>query len=221
MIDQHRYIRYIYNRVILEAAAIRAAAVSALARFGALCEDLLPNILVLLSRCMMDDDDEVRDRACYFHAVLEQHNKALNLQYILEGLQVSLSGLERALSAYTLSPSEVPFDLRSVPLAATEEEEQDAKRKRQEAAEGVVGITAPAKKEDRAATRQDVFAEKLSALPMCKDIGPLFRSSAPVELTESETEYVVSVIKHVFRNHIVLQVSFVRLGPRLGLYSRL
>ncbi len=55
-----RYIRYIYNRVILENATVRAAAVSALARFGALCDDLLPNILVLLSRCMMDGDDEVR-----------------------------------------------------------------------------------------------------------------------------------------------------------------
>ena len=40
-----RYIRYIYNRVILENAVVRAAAVSALARFGALCDDLLPNIL--------------------------------------------------------------------------------------------------------------------------------------------------------------------------------
>ncbi len=29
-------------------------------RFGALCDDLLPNVLVLLSRCMMDADDEVR-----------------------------------------------------------------------------------------------------------------------------------------------------------------
>lgn len=45
-----RYIRYIYNRVILENATVRAAAVSALARFGALCDDLLPNILVLLAR---------------------------------------------------------------------------------------------------------------------------------------------------------------------------
>ena len=54
-----RYIRFIYNRVLLECATVRAAAVSALARFGALCDDLLPNILVLLSRCQMDSDDEV------------------------------------------------------------------------------------------------------------------------------------------------------------------
>ena len=41
-----RYIHFIYNRVLLENATVRAAAVSALARFGALCDDLLPNVLV-------------------------------------------------------------------------------------------------------------------------------------------------------------------------------
>ena len=45
-----RYIRFIYNRVLLECATVRAAAVSALARFGALCDDLLPYVLVLLGR---------------------------------------------------------------------------------------------------------------------------------------------------------------------------
>ena len=89
--------RYIYNRVILENATVRAAAVSALARFGALCDDLLPNILVLLARCQLDTDDEVRDRATYFRAILEQHYPAMNSQYILNGLQVSLSSLEKAL----------------------------------------------------------------------------------------------------------------------------
>ena len=41
--------------------------------------------------------------------------------------------------------------------------------------------------------------------------GPLFRSSEPIELTESETEYVVHCIKHTFRQNLVLQVSSVRL----------
>ena len=45
-----KFIRYIYNRVILENAEVRAAAVSALAKFGAHCDSLLPSILVLLSR---------------------------------------------------------------------------------------------------------------------------------------------------------------------------
>jgi coatomer protein complex subunit gamma len=44
----NRYIRFIYNRVILENAPVRAAAVAAMAQFGAACPDLLPNIQVVL-----------------------------------------------------------------------------------------------------------------------------------------------------------------------------
>ena len=55
------------------------------------------------------------------------------------------------------------------------------------------------------ATRHDMFVEKLSAIPEIASCGPLFKSSQPVELTESETEYVVQCIKHIFPGHVVLQ----------------
>lgn len=38
-----------------------------------------------------------------------------------------------------------------------------------------------------------------------KPYGGILKSSTVVELTESETEYVVSVVKHIFKEHIVLQ----------------
>ncbi len=78
-----KYIRYIYNRVILETAEVRAAAVSALAKFGASSEDLLPSVLVLLQRSMLDEDDEVRDRASFYFGVLSFKDKALSSAYIL------------------------------------------------------------------------------------------------------------------------------------------
>lgn len=54
-----KYIRFIYNRIILENATVRAAAVSSLAKFGALVDELRPRIRVLLSRALHDNDDEV------------------------------------------------------------------------------------------------------------------------------------------------------------------
>jgi coatomer protein complex subunit gamma len=60
-----KYIRYIYNRVVLENAVVRAAAVTALAKFGVGQKDpeVKRSVTVLLTRCLDDVDDEVRDRA--------------------------------------------------------------------------------------------------------------------------------------------------------------
>lgn len=77
-----RYIRFIYNRVILENPVVRAAAVAALAQFGASCPPLLNNILVLLGRCEMDPDDEVRDRATYYYNILSTEKADLYKSYL-------------------------------------------------------------------------------------------------------------------------------------------
>ncbi|XP_069822848.1 coatomer subunit gamma-1 isoform X1 [Dendropsophus ebraccatus] len=192
-----KYIRFIYNRVILENEEVRAGAVSALAKFGAQNEEVLPSILVLLRRCVMDDDNEVRDRATFYLNILEQRQKALNSSYILNGITVSVPGLERALHQYTLDPSEKPFDLKSVPLATAPISEQRAEN---------VPAAAVRQPEKVVSSRQDIFQEQLAAVPEFKSLGALFKSSPePVALTESETEYVVRCTKHTFANHIVFQ----------------
>ena len=57
--EPSKYIRYIYNRIILENATVRAAAVSSLAKFGATVDSLKEKIVVLLKRALHDNDDEV------------------------------------------------------------------------------------------------------------------------------------------------------------------
>lgn len=47
--------------------------------------------------------------------------------------------------------------------------------------------------------------EQLAAIPEFQGLGPLFKSSEPVQLTEAETEYVVRCIKHTFSRHMVFQ----------------
>ncbi|NWI52848.1 COPG2 protein, partial [Calyptomena viridis] len=189
-----KYIRFIFNRVVLENEAVRAAAVSALAKFGAQNENLLPSILVLLQRCMMDSDDEVRDRATFYLNVLQQRQLALNAAYIFNGLTVSVPGMEKALHQYTLEPSDKPFDMKTVPLATAPTFEQKAE---------IALVTS--KPEKVVPSRQDIFQEQLAAIPEFQSLGPLFKSSDPVQLTEAETEYFVRCIKHVFTNHIVFQ----------------
>lgn len=55
--------------------------------------------------------------------------------------------------------------------------------------------------------REEVNTEKLLAIPGIHHVGALHKSCAPVQLTESETEYTVSCIKHCFAHHIVFQVK--------------
>lgn len=49
------------------------------------------------------------------------------------------------------------------------------------------------------------LAEQLASIPEFQGLGPLFKSSEPVQLTEAETEYVVRCIKHTFARHMVFQ----------------
>ncbi|KAK3761531.1 hypothetical protein RRG08_051219 [Elysia crispata] len=194
-----KYIRFIYNRVILENAAVRAAAVSAIAKFGAHCEDLLESCIVLLERCQLDTDDEVRDRATFYVNVLKQQQKALSSAFILNGLQVSVVGLERALHQYTLEPNEAEFDMKSVPLATQPLAEQKVRD-----VPGEAPSARPAQ-DKVAASRQDVYQEQLAQVPELANLGTLFKSSQPMEVTESETEYYIQCVKHTFSNYIVFQ----------------
>jgi len=188
-----KYIRYIYNRVILESANVRASAVSALANFAICLPDLQPRIICLLSRCLHDNDDEVRDRATFYLSLL-QKDHGLARQLIVEGFSVPLDNLERSLQAYKASPSHIPFDIESVPRAAMEPEKEVRPT-------GMAALTASK------TAPAGGYSEALMQIAEFARLGTLFKSSKPLELTESETEYVVNCVKHVFPNNIVFQFN--------------
>jgi coatomer protein complex subunit gamma len=60
-------------------------------------------------------------------------------------------------------------------------------------------------------------SERLMQIPELRAYGNVLSSSAPVELTESETEYVVSVIKHIYKNNLVLQYEIKNTMPEVVL----
>ncbi|MGH0140717.1 UNVERIFIED_CONTAM: hypothetical protein FKN15_075750 [Acipenser sinensis] len=154
------------------------------------------DVIIVTSRCMMDSDDEVRDRATFYMNVLLQKQKALNAAYIFNGLSVSVPGLEKSLHQYTLEPTEKPFDMKTVPLASAPINEQKTE---------IATVVTSKMPEKVGPSRQDIYQEQLATIPEFKALGPLFKSSDPVQLTEAETEYVVRCIKHTFTNHMVFQ----------------
>lgn len=225
MTTPQKYIRYIYNRVILENAIVRAAAVNALAKFGVNDKTLKDRIEVLLQRCLDDVDDEVRDRAALNLKLLQDTKLADRL--IKDESRFKLNDLEQQLQNYlTAGPSSERFDASSVQRVSREEAEQEALRAKTEAASKVAmasdssaastsklptaGVSAGngSLQPSSAAEAQSAYSTELSTIPQLSSYGPLLKSSSKaIELTERETEYVVSAVKHVYSEHIVLQFN--------------
>ncbi|RXM99165.1 Coatomer subunit gamma-2 [Acipenser ruthenus] len=120
----------------------------------------------------------------------------LESEAVRAGLSVSVPGLEKSLHQYTLEPTEKPFDMKTVPLASAPINEQKTE---------IATVVTSKMPEKVGPSRQDIYQEQLAAIPEFKALGPLFKSSDPVQLTEAETEYVVRCIKHTFTNHMVFQ----------------
>ncbi|MBA0717021.1 hypothetical protein Golax_004865 [Gossypium laxum] len=197
--DPTKYIRYIYNRVHLENATVRAGAVSTLAKFGAMVDSLKPRIFVLLRRCLFDTDDEVRDRATLYLNTLGADGAVEDMKEFLFGsLDIPLVNLERSLKNY--EPSEESFDINSVPkevkIQPLAEKKAPGKKP--------TGLGGPP---PGPPSTIDAYEKLLSSIPEFANFGKLFKSSAPVELTEAETEYAVNVVKHIFDGHVVFQYN--------------
>ncbi|KAJ6846569.1 coatomer subunit gamma-2 [Iris pallida] len=202
--DPSKYIRYIYNRVILENATIRASAVSTLAKFAALVDSLKPRIFVLLRRCLFDIDDEVRDRATLYlntlggDGAVGETDKDVK-HFLFGSLDVPLVNLERSLHNYQVA-SEEPFDIFSVP----KEVKSQPLAEKKAPSKKPTGLAAPPSGPTSAF---DAYEKLLSSIPKFSSFGKLFKSSAPVELTEAETEYAVNVVKHIYDEHVVFQYN--------------
>ncbi|CAN0866802.1 Coatomer subunit gamma [Linum grandiflorum] len=213
--DPSKYIRYIYNRVHLENATVRAAAVSTLAKFGAMVDSLkvqsgdlrsdwVPRIFVLLRRCLFDSDDEVRDRATLYLNTLGGDGEVVETdkdvkEFLFGAFDIPLVNLETTLRNY--EASEEAFDINSVPREVKSQPLADKKApgKKQPTGLGAPPAGPP--------STVDAYEKLLSSIPELAIFGKPFKSSVPTELTEAETEYAVNVVKHIFDGHVVFQYN--------------
>ncbi|OJA20668.1 secretion protein [Rhizopogon vesiculosus] len=207
-----KYIRFIYNRVVLENATVRAAAVTSLAKFGvnAVDDGLRRSIGVLLNRCLDDVDDEVRDRAAMYLRVMKE--APLADAYVKEESVFSLAALESKLVAYVndVDAGAQPFDTSSIPKISRAQLAAESTRP-----STLDLIAAPATKRTSAspppptaAETQSAYAQQLAEISHFVEYGAILNSSAkPAQLTESETEYQVTCVKHIFKEHMVFQFN--------------
>lgn len=217
MPEPGKYIRYIYNRLILENATVRAAAVSALSSFAAdgASNSLRKSVAVLLRQSLMDSDDEVRDRATFFTKSLglqslQETNTTKSTDASVENMQESTKkllmlncpvvNLEAELLAYVASGSgEVEFDIDSVSKAAMTSVGSGAVMGAAMDSERGMGMSAAPK-----TATVDLAAEVMKVSEFSR-LGRPFKSSIPKDLTEAETEYTAKVVVHAYESQIVLE----------------
>lgn len=105
------------------------------------------------------------------------------------------------------------FDLSNVPIVTREQ--ADAEDRSKKLTTATPSLKAPSSGLKRQARESDGvaaatatsqrYAQRLQQIPEIAAYGAVLKSSQVVELTESETEYVVTAIKHIFKNNVVLQ----------------
>eukprot|EP00515_Schizochytrium_aggregatum_P011924 CAMPEP_0202078892 /NCGR_PEP_ID=MMETSP0964-20121228/6182_1 /ASSEMBLY_ACC=CAM_ASM_000500 /TAXON_ID=4773 /ORGANISM="Schizochytrium aggregatum, Strain ATCC28209" /LENGTH=928 /DNA_ID=CAMNT_0048646211 /DNA_START=65 /DNA_END=2851 /DNA_ORIENTATION=- len=206
-----KYIRFVYNRIILENAHVRAAAVTALGKFGSQVESLTDSIIVLLERSLNDVDDEVRDRAVLCLHVLKgiSTGSITNKAILTDPIPFNISALQRSLELYQKRPSPGPLTFQALPVVensspADEAEEEEAP----DGLEASMDLASPSEEPaPETAGSTSAAAAELYNIPEFASLGSVFKSSKPVKLTEDVAEYVVSCVKHVFAEHVVLQFT--------------
>ena len=212
-----KYIRFIFNRVILETASVCSAAVSSLAKFGSNVPSLTENIIVLLQRCLTDNDDEVRERAVYYVSMLSK-DVGLARSCINQRPPAPLYQLEGSLLAY-LARTHVnhPFSLQKDLInVGPDPDLLDETGKPGSASAAPSTHTSPSLAPSAAGASPSTLVggeavnpglELLRSIPELAALGPIFKSCAPVSLTEAESEYVVVCVKHILPQHVVFQFN--------------
>jgi len=221
-----KYIRFIYNRLILENALVRAASVDALTKIAMKCQVLRKDILVLLQFGQNDNDDEVRDRIALYTSVLQKCVDEEEKDIHKEGLQALMSvdlpfsmdalydGLLDHISSenkdQSFSVSGLPTDDVYKAQAKANAALNEPKKKPGQQGAAAPGVkpaaqeTAAQAAEAKAATNMELnkILDQLGG-----DFGPLQHSCKAQYITEAEAEYTVQVVKHMFRSHIVLEMQ--------------
>eukprot|EP00948_MAST-09A_sp_MAST-9A-sp1_P003290 g3290.t1 len=252
------YVRFIYNRVILEPAMVRAAAVSSLFRIAFSISSLRNSILVLLQRCQLDQEDEVRDRAAISVSMLEclldedskmgsteefnnDETKQIDssgytdqlISCVLNDVPVSISQLHASLKVYAKQQGgkdQSAVTLDALPVVDVSEYDRQVKRllhggnasptKIGSGDQRGLGGDAMTSNPASSLTSSDGSsigsvgggissaggASTLAMLsrPEFKNLGQHTHSSQRVALTEMESEYIVTCVKHFFANGFVV-----------------
>lgn len=194
------YIRFIANRLLLDASPVACAATTALAKFGTIPE-LSETIKIALNRFSLHEDYEVMERAVFYKNILSVADASSKF-ITSPAPKISFADLESKLINYLEGDCSKPFNMSNVasvtlhPIDSVAEHDDD------------IDDTPPPASDDKQTTDFDSSALKPPmSLFTDLDIGEALKSTAPIKLTEDVSEFHVHCVKHIYNNHIIFQFN--------------
>ena len=158
---------------------------------------------------------QVRDRAAILLRAFDTYTEEPDLRHLLdEPMPMSFAALERSIKAFMAHPAQqhgVSDDKPLVFTALPIIEEAYVPPPASVARAGGVHKKSTAETSSSSSGAVDQAALDPAAavykIPEFSGLGVAFRSTTETALTETEMEYVVTCVKHVFEKHVVLQFS--------------
>ncbi|KAG5500595.1 hypothetical protein JKF63_03690 [Porcisia hertigi] len=189
--NPRHFVRYVYNHATLEKPEIRAVAVTTLAKIAASVPFLRRSIVALLKRSCSDCDDEVRDRAVLYTTLFLKNDEALVRTYVNDVAATVSShrqagqGMHYKISTGDVMGGDTLEDTMAALAAASTQT-------------APFGTPAPT-------TAVLQGRDALRRVRQLRELGEPVKTAEPTLITEPDNEYVVSVMKHVYPEHLVLQ----------------
>ncbi|CAI2381568.1 unnamed protein product [Moneuplotes crassus] len=218
------YIRFIYNRVVLEKSIIRAAAVSALGTIGHKIESLRSQIVILLKNCLKDENDEVRERALFYTDLLDypEENEECHeaSSFVFDSLTFDVDKMEQFLleNKDSLIADEDNEEIFNFSTFCTEEQDSVMTRNVQKEAEEKKDTysTPEQHTKQEEAIEDDSYGIDFSSPPgfeleqsICTRLGieaPEF-STTTKDITSPSDEYYVQLTGHFHCKKLILQFN--------------
>ena len=188
-------IRYIYNRLILEHTIVRVACVGALSKFALDFPESRQDIVkILQTKCAIDPEDEVRDRAIVSLALISKEISSENsfCYYDPIALELALLNAKTNLSDFPRVSRAVFFKSLEYNLLKPE----------------VIKLM----------DSQDsvpICETKITRLPGLNTLGPIIYSGMARPLNDSDADCHISFMAHIFKNNIVVEFICKNTIPRI------
>ncbi|CRH00322.1 coatomer subunit gamma, putative [Plasmodium relictum] len=222
-----KYIRYIYNRLILENPTIRVDGMYALFHIALKCAENSKDILFLLKCLLEDSDDEVRDRTNFFYYILNEKIKEIELNKknashemkndqdisLLDDLLTNekptyIDNLLYFITNHIKENMNVEFHYEHVKdelIKGVEANKEVPYLKKKSSHTEMLSSVSMTKFIEM--TADSIYTENIAPFLEKYDIGNLKIINKSIPLTESEAEYTVFAKKYIYNNHIILEFT--------------